>query len=377
MTTEQRRKVIIITVIAAVALAGIISYRIYASLAANKERAAKASQTRSVAVETGAVVRSDITPVISLSANLEPTWSADISAKVDGRIDSLLVEEGDLVRAGGVIATLDNSELAAQVVQAQGSLYSAQASLEQARLDLSRMEALAAQGAVSAQSLDTARIKRDMAYGQVRAAEGNLSLLQTRLNNASVVAPRDGIVVKRHLQSGYYAKAGSPIVTVADVTSLLAKATVGEGQVGEISVGSTVTVLVNALGNKPFTGKVTKLSPAAALPARTFTAEITVANPDGVLKPGMFARVELTGQVRKNALVVPEGALALREDQKIVYVVTADNKAQQRVLRLGYVGGGLAEVLDGVKEGEKIIVAGHNKIKDGAAIDGPAGAGDR
>lgn len=328
-------------------------------------------------METGAVVRSDITPVISLSANLEPTWSADISAKVDGRIDSLLVEEGDLVRAGGVIATLDNSELAAQVVQAQGSLYSAQASLEQARLDLSRMEALAAQGAVSAQSLDTARIKRDMAYGQVRAAEGNLSLLQTRLNNASVVAPRDGIVVKRHLQSGYYAKAGSPIVTVADVTSLLAKATVGEGQVGEISVGSTVTVLVNALGNKPFTGKVTKLSPAAALPARTFTAEITVANPDGVLKPGMFARVELTGQVRKNALVVPEGALALREDQKIVYVVTADNKAQQRVLRLGYVGGGLAEVLDGVKEGEKIIVAGHNKIKDGAAIDGPAGAGDR
>lgn len=372
----KKQKVISIVAVAVIVLAGIISYRIYANLAANKDRAARVAQGRAVAVEIAKVARRDITPVLNFSANLEPFWTADISPKVDGRIDRLLVDEGDVVGAGSVIAVLDTNELYAQVVQAQGSLYSAQAGLEQAILDLQRTEALARQGAVSIQALDTARIKRDLAIGQVRSAEGNLSLLQARLDNANILAPRDGVVTKRYLQAGYYAKAGSPIVTVSDVTSLLAKATVGEAQVSELAMNIPVNVQVNALGGKRFAGTITRISPAALVPARTFTAEITIPNPDNVLKTGMFATVEVPGQVHKNAIVVPETALAMREDQKTVYVVNAENKVQQRILKLGYVGGGWAEVLEGVKEGETIVVAGQNKLKDGATITTSAGAGD-
>lgn len=368
METTRKKKLICIVGAVVLVLVGIIFYRIYANIAASKERAGRVSQGRVAAVEVATVGKRDIVPQLVFSANLEPEWVADISAKVDGRVAELYAEEGDNIRGGAVIAVLDTDELAAQVVQAQGTLLSSRASLEQAELELKRTAALASQGALSAQTLDNARTKRDLSIGQVRAAEGNLNLLQTRLANANVLAPRDGVVVKRYLQSGVYVKAGNPIVSLANVTSLLAKATVGEAQISQIVVGSQVKVRVDALAGQEFTGTVTRISPAASLPARTFIAEVTIPNASGILKPGMFAKVDVPGITRKGAVAIPERSLVMREDQNTVFVLTADNKVQQRVLKLGYVGNGWAEVLEGLQEGERIVVSGQNKIKDGSAV---------
>lgn len=364
----KNRKIVSIVALVCILFSSIIAYRIYANLVESKQRAARVSQGRVVAVEVGRAVRKNITPVLTFSGGLEPVWNADISPKMDGRIDRLNVEEGDLVAAGSVLAVFDTNELAASVAQAEGSLYVAQASLEQAELDLKRAAALAAQGAVSSQVLDTARIKRDLAVGQLRSAEGSLAQLTIKLQNATVEAPRNGVVTKKYLQAGFFAKAGAPIVAVADVSSFLAKATVGEAQIAEISAGTPARVIVDALGGKAWEGSVTRLSPAASLPARSFVAEITMPNADGMLKTGMYARVEIAGRMHANALIVPESALVMKEDQKTVYVVGTDNKVQQKVLKLGYVGQGMAEVLDGLTEGETIVTAGQNKIRDGSNI---------
>ncbi|MDD4601018.1 Macrolide export protein MacA [bioreactor metagenome] len=372
MASAKKKKTIFIVTAIIIVLASIISYRIYSNITTNKQRAAKMSQGQVVAVEVAAVSRTDINPILNFSANLEPVWIADISSKVDGRIDLLKVDEGDTVSEGMIIAVLDTNELSAQVVQAEGNLLSSQANLEQAELELRRTEALTQQGALSAQSLDNARTKRNLYAGQVRSAVGNLNLLQARLDNANIYAPRNGVVVKRYLQSGVYAKAGTAIVSVANVSSLLAKAIIGEAQISQLLVGTKVKVTVDALGGQEFEGVITRISPAAVLPARTFIAEITIPNSDGILKSGMFAKAAIPGQVRQGALAVPEKALVLREDQKSVYVVNADNKVQQRVIQVGFVGGGWAEVLDGLNEGEKIVVAGQNKLKDGSAIRAPS-----
>ncbi|WP_425060721.1 efflux RND transporter periplasmic adaptor subunit [Sporomusa carbonis] len=367
LASRKRRAIIIVSVVA-LALVGIIGYRINSNIQAGKERAGRVSQGQVVTVEVAAVTRRDVQPVLSFSSSLEPVWSADIASKVDGRIDQLTVDEGDAVSAGMTIAVLDMGELSAQVVQAEGNLFQARANLEQAELDLRRMEPLAKQGAVSAQTLDSARTKRDLAAGQVRAAEGALALYDNKLTGATVTSPRGGVVVKRYLQSGFYAKAGSPIVTVADISTLLAKATVGEAEIAQLKLGTVVKVKVDALGNQEFTGTITRLSPVAAMPSRTFTAEISIPNQQNILKGGMFARIEVPGQVHAQAVVVPETALVMREDIKTVYVLTDDNRVRQRALKLGYVGDGWAEVLDGVKEGEKIVIAGQNKLRDGASV---------
>ncbi|EIW18275.1 MULTISPECIES: efflux RND transporter periplasmic adaptor subunit [Pelosinus] len=371
MNASKKKNIIMIGFVV-LALFGVISYRIYDNISANNERAAKVSQGRGIAVEIDVTSRRDIVPMLTFSANLEPLWNADISPKVDGRIDKLYVDEGDVVTAGMVIGTLDTNELSAQVMQAEGNLLSSQASLEQAELDLSRAQELAKQGAVAAQALDSARTKRDLTLGQVRSAQGNLVLLQARLDNANIIAPRSGIIIKRYLQAGSYVKAGSQVINIADVSSLLGKATIGESQLNEITVGLPVIIKVNALQDQEFSGVITRISPAATLPARTFTAEITIPN-NGVLKSGMFSKIIIPGLIHKNALAVPERALVMREDQKTIYVVTAENKVQQRMLKLGYVGEGWAEVLEGLADGERIVIDGQNKLKDGSTVNASSG----
>lgn len=366
--TMPRKSGKTIAIIVGVLLLSVIAYKIYANLALSKDRAARALAGRTVTVEVAALERRDLVPVFSFSANLEAVWGTDVSAKADGRIDQLLVEEGDLVQAGMILARLDVNELAAQVMQADGQVLQARATLEQNELNFRRMDTLFRQNAVSAQTLDSARTQRDLAQGGVTAAEGNLLLLQTRLQNANIVSPMTGVVVKRYVQAGTFSKAGAPIVAVADVTSLLAKALVGEAQISELKLGTPVTIRVNALKDQEFKGSLTRLSPAATLPARTFTAEVSIPNPQGLLKVGMFAKAEIAGQVRTKVLAVPESALVLREDQKTIFVVAADNKVVQKVLKLGGSAGGWVEVDEGVKEGEKIVVAGQHKLKDGASI---------
>ncbi len=373
LLTNKKRLAVGLAIV--LALTSIVGYRIYANVAGNKARANQLAKIPATTVEVTQVSRRDLTPLLVFPANLEPVWSADISAKVDGRINTLNVNEGDIVEAGTVIATLDTSELAAQVVQAEGNLMAAQSSLEQAELDYHRYSALAEQGAVSAQVLDTARTKRDLSAGQVRAAQGNVMLLEEKLNNANVTAPKRGVVTKRFVQAGTYIRAGSAIVTVADTTTLLAKATVGESQIDDLSIGIDVKVKVDALGGQEFTGTITRLSPSAATPARTFTAEITIPNQQGVLKAGMFAKASVPAKVHQGVIAVPESALVLKEDQKTVFVVTADNKVQQRTLKLGFISDGWAEVLEGVVPGDTIVMAGQNKIKDGMVITPIEGGG--
>ena len=365
-TPQKRWKTIAILI--GVLLVSVVAYKIYANIAVGKERAARALAGRTVTVEVAALQRRDLLPQFSFSANLEAIWSTDVSAKADGRIDQLLVEEGDKVTAGMIIARLDTNELAAQVMQADGQVLQAKATLEQNELNFRRMDTLYKQNAVSAQSLDSARTQRDLAQGGVNAAQGNLLLLRARLENANIISPLTGVVVKRYVQAGTFSKAGAAIVAVADVTSLLAKAVVGEAQISELKIGIPVTIRVNALKDQEFKGTLTRLSPAASLPARTFTAEVNIPNPENILKAGMFAKADIAGQVRTKIIAVPESSLVLREDQKTVFVVSEGNKVVQKVLKLGDAAGGWVEVLDGVKEGDQIVIAGQHKLKDGASI---------
>ena len=347
---------------------GIIAYKIYANISTGKERAARALAGRTVTVEAAAAGRRDLAPVFTFSANLEAVWSTEVSTKADGRIDKLFVEEGDRVTAGMVLARLDMNELAAQVMQAEGQVLQAQATLEQNELNFQRMNALYKQNAVSAHTLDSARTQRDLAMGGLQAARGNFLLLKARLDNANILSPLSGVVIRRHVQAGAFSKAGIAIFTVADTSTLLAKAVVGEAQITELALGKSVNVKVDALKGQEFKGTITRLSPAASVPTRTFTAEVSIPNPDGQIKVGMFANAEVVGQERKNVLAVPESALVMREDQKTVFVATEGNRVVQKVLKLGNAAGGWVEVLSGLKEGERIVVAGQHKLKDGASI---------
>jgi len=363
----KRKKILYLTTFIIVLLMAFIGYRIYTNMNSAKEKAAAMTRGRILTVEVMPAFNKNITPILTFTASLEPIWHSDISPKVDGRIEKLYTDEAQKVSAGQVLANLENIDFSAQVMQAQGTLYSVGAELAQAKSDLARNKMLVEQGALSQQQYESAMAKVASLEGQLHASQGNLGYQQSRLGFTDVVTPHAGIVMTRYLQAGDYAKAGTPIFTIADTSVMLAKATVGEGQITQVKLGDSAQVLVEALSDQPLTGTITKIVPAAAIPARTFTLEININNSQGTLLSGLTAKVMAQGREHGNALVIPESALVLFEDQQTVFVLTGD-QVVQRKLRLGYIGNGLAEVLSGLNPGDLIVIKGQNTIRDGSKV---------
>lgn len=351
-----------------VILVALISFQIYNKMSEAKQKANNAAKGRNLSVETTFPKRGAIKPVVKLSGSLDPVWQADVAAKVAGRVEQVHAEVGSQVTRGQVLAVLESNELEASANSARGSVYDARAALASAETTLARNKKLYASGAVSKQDLDNAQFARDMAAGKLSAAEGTYASAASRVEGTAVVAPQSGKVVKRYFQEGYYATAGNPLFNIADTSSLVLKINIPEGQIANVHTGLTCKVEIPSLNNKVVTGTITKLADVADLPARTFAAEVTVDNSDGALKGGLFANVYLSTAARDNVLTIPQSAIIMREDQRTVYVVDDKGMVGRKVLDTGYIGDGIAEVISGITEKDRVIVSGQNRVREGNTV---------
>ena len=363
----QNRKVkIVLGLLLAVCV--IIGYRIYSNIQADRARAAKMSQSRSIAVVTAHPVRRTIVPQLHFSGSLDPEWQAQVAAKVDGRLEKVYVHEGDRVEKGQVLAILEQMDTDANLLSAKGSFLDAQTSLRKAETDLARYEKLYATGAVSQQVVDDYRFARDNAAAKLEAARGSLQGMESKAAGTVVTAPADGIVAKRFYQEGYYAKAGTPLFAIADISMLKTTIHIPEGQVTGVKVGNEADIALPAYPGKKLVGKITRIAPVADLPAHTFAAEVSVDNSEGLLA-GVYANVSLIGEPREQVLTIPMNAIVMRDDQQTVFVADAQGVVQRRVLALGYSDDKVAEVLSGLDEKDTIVVEGHNKLREGSRIN--------
>lgn len=363
----QNRKVkIVLGLLLAVCV--IIGYRIYSNIQADRARAAKMSQSRSIAVVTAHPVRRTIVPQLHFSGSLDPEWQAQVAAKVDGRLEKVYVHEGDCVEKGQVLAILEQMDTDANLLSAKGSFLDAQTSLRKAETDLARYEKLYATGAVSQQVVDDYRFARDNAAAKLEAARGSLQGMESKAAGTVVTAPADGIVAKRFYQEGYYAKAGTPLFAIADISMLKTTIHIPEGQVTGVKVGNEADIALPAYPGKKLVGKITRIAPVADLPAHTFAAEVSVDNSEGLLA-GVYANVSLIGEPREQVLTIPMHAIVMRDDQQTVFVADAQGVVQRRVLALGYSDDKVAEVLSGLDEKDTIVVEGHNKLREGSRIN--------
>lgn len=363
----QNRKVkIVLGLLLAVCV--IIGYRIYSNIQADRARAAKMSQSRSIAVVTAHPVRRTIVPQLHFSGSLDPEWQAQVAAKVDGRLEKVYVHEGDRVGKGQVLAILEQMDTDANLLSAKGSFLDAQTSLRKAETDLARYEKLYATGAVSQQVVDDYRFARDNAAAKLEAARGSLQGMESKAAGTVVTAPADGIVAKRFYQEGYYAKAGTPLFAIADISMLKTTIHIPEGQVTGVKVGNEADIALPAYPGKKLVGKITRIAPVADLPAHTFAAEVSVDNSEGLLA-GVYANVSLIGEPREQVLTIPMHAIVMRDDQQTVFVADAQGVVQRRVLSLGYSDDKVAEVLSGLDEKDTIVVEGHNKLREGSRIN--------
>ncbi len=358
-----------IVLILAVLLVAIVGFRVAQNIMGRSEKAQKSRQGTVVSVVAEHPKRQTVVPKIRFSGTLQPIWQADVAAKVDGRIEQVLVSEGQAVVAGDDLVVLEQRDMSAAYLAAEGVYVDALTNLEKTTLDLERYEKLLQDGAVSQESVDNLRFARANAEAKLDAAKGALDAAQSKLGGTTVSTPRAGIIQKRYYQEGYYAKVGTALFNIADISTLLAKIDVPEGYVASVAPGGTVDFTIPSMAgdDKSARGTITRVAPVADSASRTFEAEVSIDNREGRLKGGVYADAVITTKAKENMLTVPFSAIVMRDDQRTVYVVENET-AVRRVVNTGYIGDDLVEILGGVTENDLVIAGGQNKIREGSKV---------
>lgn len=297
----------------------------------------------------------EVDTVYSTEAVVEAVRQSTISAQVLGRIVELRVDAGDRVRAGQVIARIDEREATQAVVSSEANVAQARANLENSRLNLERARQLLESKFVSQAAVDSAEAQYKAAEAQLQGAQAAAGQASVSRGYTSIVAPFAGVISLRHVELGEVASPGRPLFTAFDPTDMRVLAEVPQSQLADIRRLSRATVEV------PSTGQWIKVNAMTVLPSadpRTHTTRVRLDLAEGgrSVYPGVYARAHFaTGTAKK--LVIPNAAILRRSEVTGVYVIDAKGDAQFRQVRLGEPAGeGFREVLAGVVPGDKVAL---------------------
>ncbi|MEM9384524.1 MAG: efflux RND transporter periplasmic adaptor subunit [Pseudomonadota bacterium] len=308
-----------------------------------------------IPVEVAAVQRGDILAVYSATGSLEAERDAEVVAKVEGQITEILVEEGDVVKAGDVLARLDGDQLRLELARAR-------ASLEKLEAEYGRNKALHSKGLVTKEAYDTIHF-------DVRANRADAELSALRLGYTQIRAPIDGVVSERMVKVGNTITANTPTFRVTDLEPLITELFVPEREYRKLAAGQQAQVKVDALGDASFAGRIARISPVIDPTTATFKVTVETTDAGGRLSPGMFARINVVYDVHPDALQVPRDALVDGVGDQAVFVVGEENTAERRTVVTGLDNGGRVEILDGLSDGEEVVVVGQSSLRDGGQIN--------
>jgi len=329
-----------------------------ALLAALPAAAQKAD--RSVAVEAMTVGPTVLVEAVSAVGDLESEASVLLRSEIAGRVKEIGFVEGAPVRQGQALIRLNDAIARAELDQAT-------ARRELSRSNYDRARALNNRGHSSAQTLDIAR-------EEVRVNEASVELAEARLAKTVIDAPFDGVVGLTAVSVGDYIEAGDDIVNLEKISPLKVDFRVPERYLRVIQVGRKVEVALDALPGEVHEGEVYAIDPRIRAADRSVAVRARLPNPEGRLRPGLFARVRLIVDRRTQAIVIPEEALVPRGDRRYVYKIVGD-KAELVEIRIGLRETGRVEIVSGLATGDVIVTAGQAKVRPGSTIrivGGPA-----
>lgn len=344
-------------------------------------------------VELGTAKRGDLAAHLTVVGNLIGLQTVDVAPRVQGRLVSVSVDMGDAVRRGQVIAKVEDREIAEQVRQAEASMEVSKATIRQreadlkvAELNFDRSKNLFSRQLLAKQALDDAESRYlaalaqlDLAKAQQSQNEARLQELRFNLQNTIIASPVDGFIGKRNVDPGAMVNTNTAVASVVDISRLKLVVNVVEKDLRMVNPGDTGVVEVDAYPGETFNGRIARVAPVLDPATRTASIEIEIPNPGYRLKPGMYARITLTVEERKNTLVAPKNAVIDFENRRGVWVPTEDTRAKFVPVNLGIEGPDTIEILSGLQEGDRFVTTGAGAVRNNdqlviAGADGPSRA---
>ena len=372
-----------------------------------------------VHVEVAQAIAQDFQQIYRASGAIEPISAAEVSPDVAGKIVKLLVQEGSYVKKGQVIAQLDEVPLTAQYDQAKAALKLAEANWEKAQTgvrpqelviaqqavlqakvtltatttDLMRTENLYKAGVATKQELDGASVRVKLSEAQYNSAIENLklaeegarkedkqaaeagydqakaavALVKDQLEKTRIKSPFDGVIIKKYHDIGEMVMPGVAIFRVETNNPIKAVLRIPQEDAGQIKVGQAVAISLPTNGT--VTGKVSLVSPAVELENRSYKIEVSIENPKGNVKSGMFVSVEVLLNTIQNALIVPRAAVQKSADGKTIFVyVVQDNLAKRTPVTIRVTQGESAIVEQGISAGTAVVIRGADRLTDNTKV---------
>ncbi|MHB8846690.1 MAG: efflux RND transporter periplasmic adaptor subunit [Nitrospirota bacterium] len=320
------------------------------------------------AFTTAVVEKRDLGSLVQATGIIKPKVGAEVKvgARITGKVEHLYANIGDRVKKGQVLVRLEQDDLKARADQAEASFLEAKAAFDKAKADLERDKPLAEAGYISQQNIDALQNAHDMAKARVMRAKADQDYAKAQLSYATITAPIGGTIASVTTQQGETVAAGlsaPTFITIIDLDKLEVNAYVDETDVGKIGVGQEALFTVDTFADRDFTGKVTAIYPRAVLQENVvnYITLISIANPEGKLKPDMTANVTITLKKKKGVLAVPGAAVVREGGRKYVMLQGTDGKATRREVKTGWKEGTYLEITSGLKEGDVVVMAGGSK----------------
>lgn len=375
-------------------------------------------QAPPLSVDVASATRQDIATYVSLDGQVAPLLQSVLAFQQNGTITSVLVNIGDVVHKGQVLARIDSSVLRAQAAQAlaearqqaatatgsriglpvqiqtnQATLETDRAALRNAKLIYDQDTALYKNGYVSQSQLEAARaayvqsvqqyqtaqigLRNNVvseqavkaAVASANAAQANAKTLDTQVAQTVLYAPYDGVITERLLDPGAYAGPSAPVLAISRVDTLWVNINVPDTDLAFVRPGSPVTFTSSSLPGKIFSAKIDTVNAVPTSGTLSYLARIEMKNPGEVLRGGMLVTATLPREMQKDAIVVPRSAVAQTQNGYAVYIVGSDNKAKEIPVKVGVQTDTLSQVIaPQVRPGVKVITTVPDTLKDGAAV---------
>ena len=306
-----------------------------------------------VPVEVAQPFRADLRATYAATATISSDSDAPVVARVPGEVVALLVEEGDYVAEGQVLARLDGERLRLEMLAAQ-------ASSEQARAEYRRNVDLHKRGLISAAAMDN--LKYDL-----QALQATYELKKLNYEYAAIRAPIAGVVALRHIKPGQHLTANEVAFRITDTRELIAYLQIPQSELPKFAAGHDVSIEVASMPGSAYPATIARISPTIDTRNGTFRATAIIDNSKGELAPGMFGRFRVAYEEHINALVLPVAALIDEDDENAVYIVN-DGEVVRRVVETGIRSGDRIEILDGLTETDVVVVVGHSNLRDGSKV---------
>jgi RND family efflux transporter MFP subunit len=325
------------------------------------------------AVDTIRPTRRDISRTIDTNATLEAYETADLYPKLSGYLSEVRADIGDPVQRGQVLAVISVPEMEKELAEAEAVLAAKRADLVLHRVTLERQERLLQLSGTSQQAVDDARSKSGVAVAEVDLAAATVDRIRTLLEYRTIVAPFDGIVAQRLVNRGDFVQSASagrstPLFTVQRVDIIRVFCNVPESEVARLRIGQRAMVAPFALMGQSFEGTVMRFAARLDPETRTMRTEIDLPNPRGVLFPGMYARVSLETEARRDVLTLPATAVLNDSAGSFVYIVD-QNRVQRQTIMTGLAEGATVEITEGLPESADVVMVGQGAPPPGTVVN--------